>query len=444
MQRLLPLASIVMTSTTVLAQTFVPMPGISEEPGCNQNICVVSGSGGYSGVRISDDGQTVVSVVYQPGFIDGAIPRFVARWTPGNAPVVITPELLSLYPAVGISADGSVVLGDTWRWSAANGYEDLIPQLRNDQGIWDSLYFGLSDDAQVYAGIRGIFPDQGDMFAFQPQNAQRTILPRPAQVPTGYYYFNTISGNGQVLAGSARQIPSVQDQFDGYAPVIIRNGLPTLLLPVAQSGFQAVTDLNFDGSVAVGVFAQGFQIKAFRWTAAGGVQALDEDVPGDSGSSFARAVSRDGSVVVGDYVQFGTPGTRAWIWQAGVGFRDLQNELEWTYGLGEALSGWKLLVATDISGDGKSIVGQGRNPDGREQAFFVDLTIPTGCDDIDFNNNNVFPEDQDVIDFFNVLSGGTCSPGNTCSDIDFNNNGVFPEDDDIIDFFNVLAGGTCS
>jgi hypothetical protein len=181
-------------------------------------------------------------------------------------------------------------------------------------------------------------------------------------------------------------------------------------------------------------------MKAFRWTATEGVQALDEDVPGNFGSSFARAVSRDGSVVVGEYLQFGTPGTRAWIWKAGVGFRDLQNELEWTYGLSEALSGWKLLVATDISGDGKSIVGQGRNPDGREQAFFVDLTVPTGCDDIDFNNNDVFPEDQDVIDFFNVLAGADCP---TCNDIDFNNNQVFPEDQDIIDFFNVLAGGDC-
>jgi hypothetical protein len=69
--------------------------------------------------------------------------------------------------------------------------------------------------------------------------------------------------------------------------------------------------------------------------------------------------------------------------------------------------------------------------------------IPRTCDSIDFNNNTVFPEDQDVIDFFNVLAGGPCSPGNTCSDIDFNNNGIFPEDQDVIDFFNVLAGGTC-
>ncbi len=65
---------------------------------------------------------------------------------------------------------------------------------------------------------------------------------------------------------------------------------------------------------------------------------------------------------------------------------------------------------------------------------------PACCDSIDFNRNGVFPEDQDVIDFFSVLAGGTCMP---CADIDFNNNNVFPEDQDVIDFFRVLAGGDC-
>jgi hypothetical protein len=69
----------------------------------------------------------------------------------------------------------------------------------------------------------------------------------------------------------------------------------------------------------------------------------------------------------------------------------------------------------------------------------IDYT-PAPCDDIDFNNNDVFPEEQDVIDFFNVLAGGECP---ACNDIDFNNNSVFPEEQDVIDFFNVLAGGTC-
>ena len=70
---------------------------------------------------------------------------------------------------------------------------------------------------------------------------------------------------------------------------------------------------------------------------------------------------------------------------------------------------------------------------------YYSIDVPQ-CDSIDFNRNNVFPEDQDVIDFFNVLAGTDCP---TCRDIDFNNNGVFPEEQDVIDFFNVLAGGTC-
>jgi hypothetical protein len=74
---------------------------------------------------------------------------------------------------------------------------------------------------------------------------------------------------------------------------------------------------------------------------------------------------------------------------------------------------------------------------------YDNVTIGTpgpACDSIDFNQNEVFPEDQDVIDFFTVLAGGECP---ACNDIDFNNNGVFPEDQDVIDFFAVLAGGTC-
>ena len=81
-----------------------------------------------------------------------------------------------------------------------------------------------------------------------------------------------------------------------------------------------------------------------------------------------------------------------------------------------------------------------------DDSDFLDLLlpaiVPATCDSIDFNRNNIFPEDQDVVDFFQVLTGGNC-PQPTCNDIDFNNNQVFPEDQDVIDFFNVLAGGDC-
>jgi hypothetical protein len=80
-------------------------------------------------------------------------------------------------------------------------------------------------------------------------------------------------------------------------------------------------------------------------------------------------------------------------------------------------------------------------PPGFSITSVLGYTAPgSGCDSIDFNNNGVFPEDQDAIDFFDVLAGGECA---ACNDVDFNNNGVFPEDQDVVDFFNVLAGGEC-
>jgi hypothetical protein len=65
------------------------------------------------------------------------------------------------------------------------------------------------------------------------------------------------------------------------------------------------------------------------------------------------------------------------------------------------------------------------------------------CDTIDFNNNSLFPEDQDLIDFLAVLAGGTCSNAPNCNDIDFNNDGLFPDDNDLVAFLRVLAGGSC-
>jgi hypothetical protein len=63
------------------------------------------------------------------------------------------------------------------------------------------------------------------------------------------------------------------------------------------------------------------------------------------------------------------------------------------------------------------------------------------CTDLDFNNDGVYPSDQDTTDFSNVLAGADCP---TCDTIDFNGDGVFPDDRDFTDWLAVLAGGPCS
>jgi cytochrome c peroxidase len=62
------------------------------------------------------------------------------------------------------------------------------------------------------------------------------------------------------------------------------------------------------------------------------------------------------------------------------------------------------------------------------------------CDSLDFNQDGVFPDTDDVIDFFDAFAGGEC-PG--CNDTDFNNDGVFPDNADLSKFIEVFAGGVC-
>ncbi len=96
--------------------------------------------------------------------------------------------------------------------------------------------------------------------------------------------------------------------------------------------------------------------------------------------------------------------------------------------------------------------GYNQSPDGRYVIVKVQLdgsndavlllTIGSGCDSIDFNNDGLFPDTADIDDFLSVFSGGPCSTG-TCGDIDFNNDGLFPDTLDIDSLLSVFSGGAC-
>jgi hypothetical protein len=77
-------------------------------------------------------------------------------------------------------------------------------------------------------------------------------------------------------------------------------------------------------------------------------------------------------------------------------------------------------------------------------------TVPCGdtglCDSIDFNQDSLYPDTQDIDDFLAVFSGGDCDPPNPpqCNiDIDFNNDGLFPDTADMDALLSVFAGGWC-
>jgi probable HAF family extracellular repeat protein len=112
--------------------------------------------------------------------------------------------------------------------------------------------------------------------------------------------------------------------------------------------------VSADGSVVVGWAEDAAgQTRAFRWTAARGMQDLG--TLGGS-KSVAFGVSADGSVVVG-WAENATGQRRAFRWTAARGMQDLST-----------LGGWGS-AAYGVSADGSVVVGWARNAAGYRRAF---------------------------------------------------------------------------
>ena len=151
-------------------------------------------------------------------------------------------------------------------------------------------------------------------------------------------------------------------------------------LPGGSFESQAI-GVSDDGSVIVGQSMSASGLEAFRWTSAGGMIGLGDFRGGDF-ESTANGVSGDGSVVVGgDEFDLGTgrptSGSGAFIWDEANGMRSLMDVLVSDFGLD--LTGWTLAAAMGISSDGRTIVGNGWNPDGVQEGWIATIPEPSSA-----------------------------------------------------------------
>ncbi len=72
--------------------------------------------------------------------------------------------------------------------------------------------------------------------------------------------------------------------------------------------------------------------------------------------------------------------------------------------------------------------------------FGLSLTATTLCGSSDFNGDDDFGTDDDILAFFACLAGNCCP---SCGSADFNADGDTGTDADIEAFFRALAGGAC-
>lgn len=136
-----------------------------------------------------------------------------------------------------------------------------------------------------------------------------------------------------------------------------------------------------DGSVVVGNGVSGNSFQAWRWTSAGGVVNIGP-APTSGWRGAAVAISDDGQTIVGFYRPFPAPATfgRAFIWTAANGMRDL-TDLAIAQGI-SIPAGTILALPLDLSGDGRTVVGQARSSSGAVNGFVLRLEGPVTPADI--------------------------------------------------------------
>jgi probable HAF family extracellular repeat protein len=211
-------------------------------------------------------------------------------------------RLLEIESPLGLSDRGEFVIGDVRfagsnlqraaRWSVATGIVDLGVLPECDQ----SFCTAISADGMVVSGYC---------------TSSRNLDQRA---------FRWVAGVGMQDLG----------QLTGYE----------------NSTVARATAMSSDGEVVVGYVgtpndATGPR-RAFRWTAASGMQDLG--VLSTANSSFARGISSDGRVIVGQ------SGSKGFVWTQTTGMLPLPND--------EGNSG---STATSCSSDGSTIAGAARN-----------------------------------------------------------------------------------
>ncbi len=299
---------------------------------------------------------------------------FAVRWENGVMTALVVGAIrVGSDTALAVSGDGAVVVGrfgrfepGAFRWTEADGQMSLGVLPGTEPGGASSSANGVSFDGSVVVG--------GSASRRDPVSTNADALPCPIppfKNPREAFRWEDLNGNGLV--------DDPAEKLDNHPEF----GLGDL------GGDSVATDVSGDGSVVVGWSRSPSCSEAFRWE--DGLMMGLGTLPGGIFGSQARAVSADGSAIVGHILTAGATvdlcppfgcfvGMEAFVWDETNGMRSLQSVLVDGFGLG--LTGWTLTSAADISGDRLTIVGEGINPDGFSEGWIAVLppTIPVEID----------------------------------------------------------------
>ncbi len=315
---------------------------------------------------ISDDGLVVVGASQTAQGFAGF------RWTRARGMRLIDGSASPYVDttAYGVSPDGNWVVGlafpsggdfNAYRWSEATGL-DILPDLPGDFdiGYAEAASFG----GEVVVGI-GI----GESGYVQPTywDANGNVH-RIGNFEGNATFAADVSADGRIIVGQgvADEGSLRAFRWTNEEGILFLEGFPS------ASSTQAVA-VSLDGGTIAGLASVGSTVESFLWTDDFGITRLTSIDRADT--TYVMDLSGDGSMCVGYVFEFNV-GADAVVWRNGK-IQILQQMLEEEFGLGNSLSGWKLLSASSISGNGRAITGYGVNPQGNQEAWVVYLPEPS-------------------------------------------------------------------
>lgn len=311
--------------------------------------------------------------------------------------------------ATAVSSDGSTVVGygrtstgedtyEAFRWTASEGLVGL-------SGLGsppDSRARSVSADGSLVVLSGGdpwpvLWTESGGLVEV-PDTTGTLLAADPLD----------ISSDGTTIVGVARSTAEPANQAFRWTEA---TGFEPLGWLPSTTHDSFMTGASADGSVLAGFsFHHGFDVEPMIWTEASGLDSLG-DVPGGDPYALAWGISEDGLTVVGDAHIGGA--SEPWLWREDAGFirpdplhgagdsgwfeavsadgsvavgapailwdaeHGIRRLADMLTDAGIDISGWLLQAATDVSADGRTIVGYGVNPEGNIEAWLVRLPDPT-------------------------------------------------------------------
>jgi probable HAF family extracellular repeat protein len=324
----------------------------------------------FDAVGVSADGSAVVGLSYQGSYLAAV------RWTAETGVQLLSPPAVNAQGAA-VSELGAVVAGRNstssldlnytraFRWAGTTGMQDLgdLPG-----GTVHSLANGISGDGTIIVG-QSASASGTEAFRWTLAGGMVGL----GDLPGGTFLSIAlgISDDGSTIVGGSWSEAYPNGEAFYWTAENGMVGIGNLHATPTSSAWG--TDASEDGSVIVGYSSTPNGVwEAFRWTAEGGMVGLG-DLPGGSFQSFARGVSGDGSIVVGESVTGPTGSvTEAFIWDEVGGMRPLKQVLE-SFGLD--LTGWRVHKGHGISADGTAFAISGIK-DGEGQSWRAVIPIP--------------------------------------------------------------------